>query len=78
MVLSARGANERLNVAVIGCGRPRGHEPRRAVASESVVALCDVNRAAIGAAAAASPGRHYADFRRLFDERERRSSTPSW
>ncbi|MFO0800752.1 MAG: Gfo/Idh/MocA family oxidoreductase [Gemmataceae bacterium] len=70
-VLSARQPTERLNIAVIGCGG-RGAANLAGVASENVVALCDVNRAAIGAAASRFPrAAHYADFRRLFDERER-------
>src|SRR6476469_9847625 len=69
--LRARGANDRLNVAVIGCGG-RGAANLGGVASENVVALCDVNRAAIGAAAGRFPrAAHYADFRRLFDEKHR-------
>jgi predicted dehydrogenase len=70
-ILSARRPNEKLNIAVIGCGG-RGAANLNGVAGENVVALCDVNRAAIGAAAARFPrAAHYADFRRLFDEKHR-------
>src|SRR5688500_19856763 len=41
-ILSARNANEKLNVAVIGVAN-RGAENLRGVAHESVVALCDVD-----------------------------------
>ncbi|HEX4612843.1 MAG TPA: Gfo/Idh/MocA family oxidoreductase, partial [Urbifossiella sp.] len=71
MFVRARGANDRLNVAVIGCGG-RGAANLAGVAAENVVALCDVNRAAIGAAATRFPrAAHFADFRRLFDEKAR-------
>ncbi|HXD85818.1 MAG TPA: Gfo/Idh/MocA family oxidoreductase [Urbifossiella sp.] len=68
-VLSARGANEKLNIAIIGSGG-RGGANLGGVASENIVALCDVSRAAIDKAAVKFPKAHrYADYRKLFDER---------
>jgi predicted dehydrogenase len=52
---------------MIGTGG-RGATNLRGVASENVVALCDVSRAAVGAAAEQFPlARKTADFRKLFD-----------
>ena len=68
-ILSARQPNERLNIAVVGCGG-RGAANLRGVASENIVALCDVSRAAVGTAAAAHPrAAQFTDFRRMFDEK---------
>ena len=69
--LSARGANEKLNIAIIGCGG-RGAANLGGVAGENIVALCDVNRAAVNQAAAKFTKAHrYSDFRKLFDERHK-------
>lgn len=65
--LRARGANERLNVAVIGTGG-RGAANLGGVASENIVALCDVSTAAVGRAAEKHrSARKFADFRKVFD-----------
>jgi predicted dehydrogenase len=65
--LRARDAHNRLNLAVIGTGG-RGAANLAAVASENIVALCDVSKAALGRAAAKYPrARQEADFRKLFD-----------
>lgn len=65
--LRAKGANERLNIAIIGCGG-RGGGNLSAVSGENIVALCDVNARAIDAAAKRFPkARRAADFRRLFE-----------
>jgi len=67
--LSARGANEKLNLAIIGCGG-RGAANLNGVLSENIVAMCDVNNTALFQASAKAGGaKHYNDFRKLFDER---------
>ena len=63
-ILRAENRGDKLRIAVIGCGG-RGAANLAGVAGEQVVALCDVNSAAIGSAAAKAPAaRHFADFRR--------------
>lgn len=66
-----RGANlnDKLNVAIIGCGG-RGGSNLQAVsaAGEDIVALCDVNRTNLDAAGEKYPqARKCADFRKLYD-----------
>lgn len=64
-----RGAslNERLNIAIIGCGG-RGASNLAHVSSENIVALCDVNERNLDAAAKNFPqARKFADFRKLYD-----------
>ncbi|HEV3021941.1 MAG TPA: Gfo/Idh/MocA family oxidoreductase [Pirellulales bacterium] len=62
-----RGLNDKLNIAVIGCGG-RGASNLQSVASETIVALVDVNEANLNAAAEQHPGaRKFVDFRELFD-----------
>jgi predicted dehydrogenase len=66
-ILRAQNAPNRLNIAIIGCGG-RGAANLSSVSGENIVALCDVNSAAIDAAAAKFPkARRCADFRTLFD-----------
>jgi predicted dehydrogenase len=66
-ILRARNLNDKLNIAIIGAGG-RGASNMQAVASENIVALCDVNAANLGKAAEAHPqARRYDDFRKLFD-----------
>ncbi len=66
--LRARGANDKLNIAMIGSGG-RGAANLKGVASETIVALCDVDRRAVGKAAEKYPdARRFADFRKLYDE----------
>jgi predicted dehydrogenase len=61
------GANERLNVAVIGVGG-RGRANLNAVRDENVVALCDIDATRLGQAAERFPRAEcFADYRRLFD-----------
>src|SRR5438445_8905469 len=65
----ARGRNllDKLNIAVIGTGG-RGASNLAGVASENIVALCDVSAKALDAAAAKHPGaKGFTDFRKLFD-----------
>jgi len=62
-VLRARNPNDRLNIAMIGCGG-RGAANLDAVSGENIVALCDVNQRAINAAAVKFPkARRTSDFR---------------
>ena len=66
-ILRARNLNEKLNIAIIGSGG-RGASNMQSVATENIVALCDVNAANLGRAAEAHPSaRRYDDFRKLFD-----------
>ena len=66
-LLGGQNLNNTLNIAMIGVGG-RGAANLKGVLSENIVALCDVNRAAIDAAAAAHPqAKTYTDFRKLFD-----------
>ncbi|HEY8505339.1 MAG TPA: Gfo/Idh/MocA family oxidoreductase, partial [Gemmataceae bacterium] len=65
--LRARGANERLNIAIIGSGG-RGAANLRGVASENIVALCDVYEPAVARAAQKYPkAARFTDFRKLYD-----------
>ncbi len=67
-ILKARGANEKLNIAVIGTGG-RGRSNLEGVAGENIVALCDVYQPAIDQVAERFPNaRKERDFRRLFDK----------
>jgi len=67
-IVSARSPNEKLNVAVIGCGG-RGAGNLAEVSGENIVALCDVNERNLDAAAAKHPGAaKYVDFRKLYDQ----------
>jgi predicted dehydrogenase len=62
-----RSPNERLNIAIIGAGG-RGAANTASVASENIVALCDVDENNLGRAAERYPrARTCHDFRRLFD-----------
>jgi predicted dehydrogenase len=66
--LRARGANERLNIAIIGSDR-RGEANLKGVESENIVALCDVFRPSIDKAAKKHPkARQLTDFRKLYDD----------
>ncbi len=66
-LVRGRGLNEKLNIAIVGAGG-RGASNMQSVASENIVALCDVNAKNLGRAAEAHPGaRCFADFRRLYD-----------
>ena len=66
-ILHGRNLNEKLNIAIIGCGG-RGGGNMSSVATENIVALCDVNENNLNAAAEKHPAaRKVADFRQLFD-----------
>src|SRR5262249_47636467 len=64
----SRSPNEKLNLGIIGAGG-RGASNTRDVATENIVALCDVNETNLDRAAAKYPkARKYHDFRKLLDE----------
>ncbi|HEV3166975.1 MAG TPA: Gfo/Idh/MocA family oxidoreductase, partial [Isosphaeraceae bacterium] len=66
-ILRGRNLNEKLNIAMIGVGG-RGASNLEGVASETIVALCDVYERAVDRAAARHPhARRTRDFRRLYD-----------
>jgi predicted dehydrogenase len=66
-ILSAVSPNEKLNIAVIGCGG-RGASNLGDVSSENIVALCDVNENNLDAAAKKHPSaRKYVDYRKLYE-----------
>ncbi len=63
-----KSANEKLNIAVIGCGG-KGHSDARGVSSENIVALCDVDERRGAQAFKDYPkAKKYHDFRVLFDK----------
>lgn len=63
-----KSPNEKLNIAVIGCGG-KGHSDARGVSSENIVALCDVDEVRGGQAFKDYPkANKYHDFRVLFDK----------
>jgi len=67
-IISTRSPNGKLNIAVIGAGG-RGRSNMRRVSSENIIALCDVNDAALAAAKETAPGaKIFKDFRKLYDE----------
>lgn len=67
-IISTRSPNGKLNIAVIGAGG-RGRSNMRGVSSENIIALCDVNDAALAAAKETAPGaKIFKDFRKLYDE----------
>ena len=66
-LLQGRNLNEKLNIAIVGAGG-RGGSNMQSVASENIVALCDVNADNVGRAAAAHPrARTFDDFRKLYE-----------
>lgn len=66
--LRGQNLNNKLNIAVIGAGG-RGAADTQAVASENIVALCDVDRNRLDGAGRNFPAaKKFTDFRRLFDQ----------
>jgi len=62
------GANERLNIGVIGVGG-RGASDLAAVAGENIAALCDVDESRLNGAAAKFPkAKKYVDYRKLLEQ----------
>lgn len=65
--LRARNLNEKLNLAVIGCGG-RGASNMRSCESETITALCDVSEKSLNFASQRHPNaRKESDFRKIFD-----------
>jgi predicted dehydrogenase len=66
-LLSGQNLNDKLHIAIIGAGG-RGGSNLESVASQDIVALCDVNERNLNAQAVKYPkARKCADFRKLFD-----------
>jgi predicted dehydrogenase len=66
-ILHSKSPNEKLHVAVIGCGG-RGESNMGEMLGESVVALCDVNENNLLKAAQKVPrARKFRDYRKLYD-----------
>src|SRR5688500_13798211 len=66
-IVSGRNLNEKLNIAVIATGG-RGAANLGSVASENIVALCDVNEQSLSAAAQHhAKARKEKDYRKLYD-----------
>jgi len=64
----SRSPNEKLDIAVIGCGG-RGAGNLAGVGGENIVALCDVDQNRAAAAFARFPqAKKYRDFRKMLDE----------
>ncbi len=62
--------NEKLNIAVIGCGG-RGKANIRGVKDENIVALCDVNKKNLAAATEQFPrAKKYIDWRRCLEQKD--------
>ena len=65
--LRGRNLNDKLNIACIGVGG-RGASNLAGVASENIVALCDVSQNAVDKAAEKHPqARKFSDFRRVYE-----------
>src|SRR5262245_63270016 len=66
-ILRAAKTNEKLNIAIIGAGG-RGVSNTADVATENIVALCDVSEANLEPPGQNFPkARRFTDFRNLFD-----------
>ena len=67
-LLRGQNLNSKLDIAIIGAGG-RGAANTSGVASENIVVLCDVDRAALDRQGAKYPeAQTYTDFRRVFDK----------
>jgi predicted dehydrogenase len=63
-------ANNRLNIGVIGVGG-KGAENMANVASENIVAICDIDAGPISVASQRFPGaRRYKDFRKMLEQKD--------
>src|SRR5262245_49045719 len=68
MFLRARGANEKVTIAMLACGG-RGGANLKGVESENIVALCDVDKKAVDRAAEKHrSAEKFTDFRQVFDK----------
>lgn len=66
-IVRGRNLNDKLNMAIIGCGG-RGGSNLRSVESETITALCDVDENYLSFASQRHPkARKTTDFRRLYD-----------
>lgn len=66
-LVRGRNLNEKLNIAIIGSGG-RGRSNMNSVASENIVALCDVSEFNLNKAGKDHPqARKFTDFRELYD-----------
>ncbi|MSR58367.1 MAG: Gfo/Idh/MocA family oxidoreductase [Planctomycetaceae bacterium] len=66
-IVRGQNLNDKLNIAIIGAGG-RGAANTAGVASENIVALCDVSEANLDQAAQRFPkARKFVDFRKLFE-----------
>ena len=66
-IVRGQNLNEKLNIGVIATGG-RGGGNMNSVATENIVALCDVNEANLSRAAEKFPkARKFVDFRQLYD-----------
>lgn len=68
-IVRGRNLNEKLNIAMVGVGRRGAHNlKQKPIASENIVALCDVSEPLLGIAATEHPkATRYSDFRKLYD-----------
>jgi len=68
-LLRGQNLNNKLNVAIIGCGGRGGGNMNEVGKTENIVALCDVFQPNLAKAAEKFPqAKHYTDFRKLFDD----------
>src|ERR1044072_9270392 len=66
-IVRGRNLNDKLNIAVIGCGGRGGGNLKR-VSTENIVVLWELNQAAIDRAAEmVKAPRHFTDFRKVYD-----------
>ena len=64
------GANEKLNIGVVGVSG-RGGGNLKGVSGENIVALCDVDNARLTGAAKQFPmAKQHSDFRRMLEQKE--------
>ena len=67
---AGQSPNEKLNIAVIGCGG-RGSGNMNSVKSENIVALCDVDEKTLAAAAKEFPAaKTYVDWRKCLEQKD--------
>ena len=68
-IVSAKSPNEKLDVAVIGCGGRGGHNMGQVGKTENIVALVDVNDRNLRNAAKKFPkAKTFRDFRKFYDQ----------
>ena len=67
-IVRGQNLNDKLNIAVIGCGGRGGSNLRAVAADNNIVALCDVNERNLNKAGETFPeARRNVDFRKVFD-----------